>query len=382
MRIESITPTASVALADKARGLQVQGRRIVKLQTGDPDFPSHPLVIESAHVALLRGKTHYSHTAGEPELRLALAESVAGQSGGPIDLANVLVTTGAAHAIASIFAALIEPGKSVVVVKPNWSTVDSLITMLGGEVVPLRWAVGDELKAKLSQLSAPNICAIYINSPSNPTGNAFCQSDIDQVVSWAESRGAYVLSDEVYRHFYYTPSPQGTLLKWLGRYDKAIFIDSFSKKYAMTGWRVGYCVADPKVIAKISLAAQLTTTHVAPCIQAGALTALQSAEVSAYADAMRDEYRVRRSKSLELCHSLGLEVDAPRGAFYLFVPTEGLEDGSVAENLLETAGVCVVPGSAYGLGGEGFLRITYATGLNDVIEGIEAISKVISRLRN
>lgn len=377
MKIDAITPTASVALADKARHLIRQNIPVVKLQTGDPDFSTHPAIIEAAHRALKEGHTHYSFASGLPELREALAQSVREEiREEKINSNFVLVTHGAAEGIYATFAALLEHNDDVIILEPNWPTVASLVTLLGGNPIKVSYLQEDDAIIEcLNKLRTPRTKILCFNTPNNPTGMVLSERLLKRLVDWAAHFGIYVLADEVYRSLSFGLH-QSSVLPWLLAYDKIIFVDSFSKKYAMAGWRIGYIIASPKIIELIGKSSQLTITHVAPFVQYGALEALRNKEVAQYVQTMKQGYLERRNQGIAICGRLGLTVLPPDGAFYLFIHLGvGVDDSAFAATLLEKARVCVVPGSAYGEAGRGYIRVTYAAPISDLILGLEKIGE-------
>lgn len=384
MHIDNIKPTAAVALADMARELELTGISIIKLQTGDPDFDTHPAICDAATRALDDGLTHYSFSQGIPQLRSEIARELNNElSSELITKEWVLITNGAAEGIYSVMAALLEINDEVIILEPNWPTVDSLATLLGGKTRKVN-SLNDAatILEDLEDAYSDHTKILCFNSPNNPTGIVYDQQLINDVCHWAKQKGLYILADEVYRFLQYSDFPS-TSISNIIEYDRYIFVDSFSKKFAMTGWRIGYISANPTTLKKIAKASQLTVTHVAPFVQMAALTALTDEQSLNYCNMMRESYNKRRLALIDYCNSLKLEFLLPEGGFYLFVYLgSNINDVDFCNKMLNESQTCIVPGSAFGKSGENYIRISFATELEKAIEGIKRISTMISILNN
>lgn len=378
MNIEKIKPTAAVALADIARTLEHEGKKVVKLQTGDPDFATHHSIIDAANKAMQDGFTHYSFTQGLPILRDELANIIATEVGAGITKENILVTHGAAQAFSAVMSSLLEAGDEVLILEPNWPTIDSLVTLNGGKPVKIDITDPSNVISKLDEQWTDKTVMISFNSPNNPTGQVLSQEILDAICDWAIEKNIYIVADEVYRYLQYTDVPS-TSLKYISCYSKYIFIDSFSKKYAMTGWRIGYAVADKDVVKRVTKSSQLSITNVAPFTQLAALEAIKSEASAAYSGEMKQEYANRRDGIKKYCDELGLGYISPDGAFYLFIKLpEHINDVDFCNNLLYDKQVCVVPGSGFGKAGTGYVRVSYANKLETVLKGIKSIHETIN----
>jgi aspartate/methionine/tyrosine aminotransferase len=376
MKINEITATPSVALADDARKKELYGTKVIKLQTGDPDFDTHPLIKEAAYKALKDGYTHYSFSRGLPELRNVIAAEINKEIDGFLTENNVIITCGAVQAMQAVFAAILEKDEEVIVFEPNWPTVDSLITVNGG--IPKKISFLTDIDSIIEQLNSTyslKTKAIVLNSPNNPTGVVLKETPVNKIIEWAIGKKLYVICDEVYRYFQY--EEYSTSASYLNHYDKYIFIDSFSKKFAMTGWRIGYIVTSIEVLNNIAKASQINITHVAPFIQYAANVALSDKTVSDYCFQMKTTYAERRTKIMTRLEELKMDYIKPFGAFYFFIRLSGNDDESFSKEVLNTMNVCVVPGSAYGNSGKGFIRITFATDINEVFEGLNRLKQMM-----
>lgn len=378
MNIGNIKPTASVALADRVREMEATGKTIIKLQTGDPDCPTHPAVIDAAYKALQSGNTHYSSSPGLPVLRTKIAQVLSDEAGYTITMDQVLVTHGAAEGIMSVMAGLLEYGNEVLILEPAWPTVASLARLMGAVPIGINALETENVVPQLIHALSSKTRMVCVNSPNNPTGRVLPPEFFAWLVNWCKEHNLYLVSDEVYRFLVYD-GEAGSVLPHLADYDKAVFVDSFSKKFAMTGWRIGYLVAAAVTFKQILKASQLTITHVAPFVQLAALAALENALVAEASFDMKKKFSERRTAAISACQRLGLRYLDSGGAFYFFISTGRIDDINFAERLLEEYGVCVVPGSAYGEAGKGYVRITYAVNIKDVLEGLRCIAELLKR---
>jgi len=375
--------SATITLADRIRTLKCAGKEIVALQTGDPDFPTPAPIVEAAYKAIRDGLTHYSDSSGLPVLRQAIAEKILSENGGLYDPGTeILVTNGGVHAYYCALAAIVNPGDEVLVPDPSWMTHVNTVAMLGG--VPKRvasnieqefWPAIDEIEKTIS----PKTVALVLNSPNNPTGAVASFSYLQQIVDLAQRHGLYIISDEVYEYILFDEAKHISLAKFKKQYKKIIIVNSFSKSYAMTGWRIGYLAAPEKVISIALKASQNTITNVASFIQMAALSALTDAGVKKIVEKMMEGYAVRRNSALDLLKRSESQIYAfkPKGAFYLFINVENMRKSSaeIAECLLNEAQIAMVPGSVYGHYGEGFLRMTLAASETSIEKGLNGLIK-------
>ena len=383
MNIDIIKPTAAVALADIARKMEQEGKTIIKLQTGDPDFATHVSIIEAANKAMLKGQTHYSFSQGLPVLRKKLAEIYSHEIGSAVDEEQIIVTHGAAEGFFATIAAIIEPQDEVLLLEPNWPTVDSLVLLMGGKPVKINaLSTEEEIIKKLNQNYSSKTKMICFNTPNNPTGMVLSQSLIDNICDWAIQKNIYILADEVYRFLQFDVH-KTTSIKFLKTYSKYIYINSFSKKFAMTGWRIGYILSESTLVKRILKPSQLAITNVAPFVQIAALEGLTNAESIAYSEVMLAEYERRRNALTDYCRFFKMEYLNPGGAFYLFIklPLVGITDVEFCNKLLYDYNTCTIPGSAFGKSGSGFVRLSFANELETVKNGIDQVNLLINELK-
>lgn len=382
MNIDIIKPTAAVALADIARKMEAEGKKVIKLQTGDPDFSTHSTIIEAANKALLAGNTHYSFSQGLPILRKKIATQYGDELGISISQEQILISNGAAEGFFSVMAALIEPGDEVILLEPNWPTVDSLVLLMGGVPVKINALDNNEkILSKLNESYSAKTKMLCFNTPNNPTGMVLQQELIDTICNWAIEKKIYIVADEVYKFLQFSESNTSSI-NFLAKYPKYIYINSFSKKFAMTGWRIGYVIAEEKLLKRILKPSQLAITNVAAFIQYAALEAMENEGSKTYCNEMLKTYEERRSQLVLFCDSLNIKYIYPNGAFYLFIklPETNSDDVTFCERSLHDYQTCIVPGSAFGKSGAGYVRISFANSLETVKAGIKKIKELMNSL--
>jgi aspartate/methionine/tyrosine aminotransferase len=380
-QFEQIRQSATVAMNDRILAYKAAGNRVIQLQVGDPDFATPPAVLDVAFKAMQAGLTHYGPSRGTPDLRSAAASKLARDN----DLAydpetEILVTHGGIHAYYLAMQSILNPGDEVLVPDPTWATHANMATMLRGKVVrvpaPPEYGFIPPIDA-WSKALTPKTRAIVLNYPSNPTGAYPSREYLAQLQDFAGAHNLWVVSDEVYENLYYGEKP-ASAGAFLGAKERTILVHSLSKTYAMTGWRVGYLAAPQKVIENALKAGQNSITCVAPFVQKAAAFALTDPGVQAAAAEMRAAYARRRDLVLRIAAEYESEkvlVTPPMGAFYFFLDFRPLEMPSleICERILEEAGVGLVPGEAFGAGGEGFVRMTIAASDETVEAGFRAI---------
>lgn len=380
-QFELIRQSATVSLSDHINALKASGRKIVGLQVGDPDFNTHPAVIEIAFKAMQDGLTHYSPAVGTAELRKAVSVKLLRDEGVAYDPASeILVTHGGIHAYYLAMQSILNPGEDVLIPDPSWATHANMAIMLRGNVIrvpaPAENGFIPDFESWLKALT-PKTTAIVLNYPSNPTGAYPPHAYLQKLQDFARQQDLWVVSDEVYGSLYYGERPTSAAALD-GAKQRTLLVNSLSKSYAMTGWRVGFLAAPAQVIENALKAGQNSITCVAPFVQKAAAFALTDPGIQDVTANMRSAYARRRELVLRLAHELECEkvlVTPPQGAFYFFLDFRPLKmtSAEVCEKLLEEAGVALVPGSAFGGQGEGFVRMTIAASDEEVEAGFRKI---------
>jgi len=380
-QFDSIRQSATVAMADRILALKASGQKIIGLQVGDPDFATPPAVMDAATTAMKSGLTHYASSRGNPDLLAAVAKKLERDEGVSYDPASeILVTHGGIHAYYTAMQSILNPGDEVLVPDPSWATHANMAIMLRGTVtrIPAPAENGfipyfDSWEKALT----PKTLVIVLNYPSNPTGAYPTRQYLQKLQGFAKEHDLWIVSDEVYGSLYYGERPTSAAA-FDDAKERTLLVNSLSKSYAMTGWRVGFLAAPARVIGNALKAGQNSITCVAPFIQKAATFALTDPEIQQVTANMRSAYARRREKVLRIAHELECDkvlVTPPRGAFYFFLDFRPLKMTSVeiCERILEEEGVGLVPGSAFGAQGEGFVRMTIAASDEDVEVGFRKI---------
>lgn len=389
VQFNSLRQSATVAMADRILALKASGKKITGLQVGDPDFATPQAVLDVAYKAMQDGLTHYGPSKGYPELRRAAALKLERDSSVSYDPeTEVLVTHGGIHAYYLAMQSILNPGDEVLVPDPSWATHANMATMLRGKVIRIPAPAENGFIPHFEswgQALTPKTRVIVLNYPSNPTGAYPTREYLQELQDFAAKHNLWIVSDAVYEDLYYGEKPTSAAA-FDGAKERTLLVNSLSKSYAMTGWRVGYLAAPQAVIDNALKAGQNSITCVAPFIQKAAAFALTDPEIQQVTADMRAAYARRRELVLRLAHELEsgalsvskgekVLVTPPQGAFYFFLDFRPLKMTSleICERILEEASVGLVPGSAFGEQGEGFVRMTIAASDEDVEAGFRAI---------
>jgi len=382
-RVEALGEEAAFEVLALAQAMERAGANIVHLEIGEPDFDTPEHIKEAAIDALKKGLTHYTPTPGLLELREAIAERMRGDYGVDVKPEEVLVTPGAKPGIFYSLLAIVEEGDEVILPNPGFPAYENAVKLAGGKpvYVPLREekefrVTYDDIAERLSDKTK----AIIINSPHNPCGSMLTPSDIKDIAELAKKRGLYVLSDEVYSKLVYEGEFR-SLLNELSLEEGAIVIDGFSKTYAMTGWRLGYCIASRDLIKRMSKLQNNSVSCVPAFVQMAGIAALKGPQDCV--KEMARQYKERRDVIVNEINSVeGFNCQRPKGAFYAFanVKRYGMKSYDLMKFLLEKAKVAVLHGSAMGSYGEGYLRFSYATSVDKIREGFARIREALKRL--
>src|SRR5688572_5556858 len=380
-QFELIRQSATVAMSDRIIALKASGKKIVGLQVGDPDFGTPPAVVDESLKAMQSGLTHYGPSNGTLELRKAIAAKLLRDEGVIYDPASeILVTHGGIHAYYTGMQSILNPGDDVLIPDPSWATHSNMATMLRGSVIRIPAPAENGFIPYFESWEkalTPKTRIIVLNYPSNPTGAYPSREYLQKLQDFAKAHDLWVVSDEVYGSLYYEEKPTSAAAIE-GAKERTLLVNSLSKSYAMTGWRVGYLAAPKAVIENAIKAGQNSITCVAPFIQKAAAFALTDSAIQQVTAEMRAGYARRRSLVMRISHELESErvvVTPPQGAFYFFLDLRPLKMSSleICERILEEAGVGLVPGSAFGEQGEGFVRMTIAASDEEVEAGFRKI---------
>lgn len=380
-QFELIRQSATVSMSDHINALKAGGRDIIGLQVGDPDFATHPAILDSAMSALQNGLTHYAPSRGTPDLLSAVASKLSRDEGVSYNPASeILITHGGIHAYYTAMQSILNPGDEVLVPDPSWATHANMAIMLRGNVVRVPAPAENGFIPRFESWEkalTSRTRVIVLNYPSNPTGAYPTREYLQKLQDFATAHDLWIVSDEVYGSLYYGERP-ASAAAFNGAKERTLLVNSLSKSYAMTGWRVGFLAAPKAVIDNALKAGQNSITCVAPFIQKAAAFALTDPAIQQVNANMRAAYARRRELVLRLSHKLEcgkVLVAPPQGAFYFFLDFRPLKMSSfeICERILDEAGVGLVPGSAFGSQGEGFVRMTIAASDEDVETGFRKI---------
>src|SRR4030095_1552188 len=374
------TETAFEVLA-KAKALEAEGKNIIHLQIGEPDFTTPKNICDAAVRSIQAGDTHYTPAAGILELRKVIANYVSKTRGVEFSPDNVVMTPGAKPIMFFVILSLIQHGDEVIYPNPGFPIYESMINFAGGTAVPLRLKQEDNFNVDIKEfekLVTNKTRLVIINTPGNPTGKTIPQKDIEAMAEIIKDKDCFVLSDEMYSGIVYDGAIPFSITKINGFKDRTIILDGFSKTYAMTGWRAGYGIMNTElapVITKLMVNSNSCTNTMVQkaCIEA--LTGPQD-EV----DKMVVEFDKRRKFIVEGLNSIkGFNCTTPDGAFYAFprISDTGFTSKELADKLLYEAGVACLAGTSFGKFGEGFLRFSYANSVENINEAIKRIKSVL-----
>lgn len=367
----------------RARALEAQGKHIIHLEIGQPDFPTPKHVIEAGQRALDEGWTGYGPTPGFPDFREAIAEYITRTRGiSGITGKNVMVVPGGKPIMFFTMMAVLEPGDEVIYPNPGFPIYESMIKFLGATPVPVPLVESrgfsfdlDTFRQKLSDKTK----FVVLNSPANPTGGMIPKGDLEEMATMLRDRDVLVLSDEIYSRICYGVEPS-SITQFDGMLDKTIILDGFSKTYSMTGWRLGYGVMPlwlADAVDKLMVNSNSCTASFTQRAGMAALTGPQDA-----VDAMVAEFRRRRDAIVKGLNQIpGFSCTVPDGAFYAFpnVSKTGVSSKALADMLLNDAGVACLSGTAFGSYGDGYLRFSYAASLENIQEALSRIKAVSDR---
>jgi aspartate/methionine/tyrosine aminotransferase len=379
-KLVRISESASVAIADKVRFMERSGKRVIRLQTGDPDFSTPQEIVEAACSALRRGATHYSMSRGLLELRQAIAAKLLMDNRLDYDPQDeILVTHGGIHAVFISIAALVDAGDEVIILDPSWMPYAAAVSLSGAAPIRVASSASSGFQPQAERIRetiTPKTRMLVINSPCNPTGIVLNEAELLELAELAIEHNLIVIADEVYEKIIFDAASNKSIAALKGMRERTITINSFSKTYAMTGWRIGYLAGPVSLVRQILKVSQYTITNLAPFVQMAAIIALTSESCKKYTEFMRKEYQNRRRIALETLEEVEhIKAVLPAGTFYLMldVSSIGARSELVAADLLEKKLVATVPGIAYGACAEGFLRLSLTASEEDLRTALNRI---------
>lgn len=356
---------------------------VVSFALGEPDFTSPKHIIDATVASFQRGETHYTPNAGIPALREAVARSYQ-ERGLNYKPEEILIGSGAISVLCLACTAILDIGDEVLLPDPGWANYSGLIMQVGAVPVPVRVKEANGFMYDLEDLRAaitPKTKMILINSPSNPTGGVASAENLRQIADLVKEKDLYVLTDEIYHELLWSDEPYTSIASFPGMKERTLIVDGFSKKYAMTGFRLGYGAGPEEVIATMTKLLENVLSSVNEGIQWGGVAALTGDQSPV--EEMKEQYRRRRQIIVEGLNAIDrISCLAPMGAFYAFpnISKTGLSSRDFAIRLLKEKHTVVVPGTGFGEGGEGFVRISYATSEENIREGLKRIAEFVASL--
>lgn len=390
-RIGSIAESATLAVDSKAKALKAAGRPVIGFGAGEPDFPTPDLIVQAAVAAAQNPAMHrYSATNGLPALREAIAKKTLRDSGFEVDPARVLVTNGGKQALYNTFATLLDPGDEVIVVNPYWTTYPEAIALAGGTSVIVPTDETSGYRATVAQLEAARTTrtkVLLFVSPSNPTGAVYSPAETKAIGDWAVANNLWVVTDEIYEHLVYGDAKFASMpVLCPALVDKCVIVNGVAKTYAMTGWRVGWMIGPKDVIKAATNLQSHATSNVNNIAQFAAAAALNG-DLSAVNEMKTAFDRRRKLIVAELNKVNGFVCPMPEGAFYAYPSVKNVlgrtisgkqinSSADLAALILDEVEVAVVPGEAFGT--PGYLRLSYALGDADILEGVSRIQKLLA----
>ncbi|MBC7258395.1 MAG: pyridoxal phosphate-dependent aminotransferase [Chloroflexi bacterium] len=376
------TETAFEVLA-RAKALEAQGREIVHLEIGEPDFDTPKHIIEAACKALHSGYTHYTPSAGIPELRQAIAEEMSRTRGIPVEPENVVVTPGGKPIMFYAILALAEPGDEVIYPNPGFPIYESMINFTGAKPVPIPLREEYNFAFDIDEfrkLVTDKTKLIIINSPHNPTGGILDKETLEEIAKIAMERDIAVLSDEIYDRILYDGEFH-SIASIPGMQERTIILNGFSKTYAMTGWRLGYGVMPKDLAVHITRLMTNSNSCTNAATQVAGIAALKGPQDDV--DRMVAAFRERRDVIVKGLNEIpGVSCVLPPGAFYAFpnIKGTGMKSKALADYLLDEAGVACLSGTSFGAYGEGYLRLSYANSVPNIKKALERMAEAIAKL--
>src|ERR1700746_1021881 len=376
-RMSRLGPETAFEVLNKARALERQGKDIVHLEIGEPDFDTPSNVVEAAVAALHKGWTHYGASAGLPELRQAIADYVSRTRGVSVATDEVVVVPGGKPIIFFSILSLVDEGDEVIYPNPGFPIYESMINYVGGRAVPIALREDRDFALDVNELESlisNRTKLIIINSPQNPTGGGLGGRDIAQSAEERGDRNIMILSDEIYSRLLFDGEQHFSILSVPGMQERTILLDGFSKTYAMTGWRMGYGVMRPDLATHITRLMTNSNSCTASFTQIAGIEALRGPQDAV--DTMRAEFKKRRDVMVGGLNKIkGFSCRLPHGAFYVFPNIKGTAWPSkkLAREFLDEAGVAALSGTAFGEFGEGYLRFSVANSIENIEKALDCI---------
>ena len=387
-----LKPSETLAISTKAKALRAQGRNIIDFGLGEPDFVTPDNIIRAAEYAMAEGFTKYMPPAGFPALRQAIADKLRRENGLDYAPENIIVSCGAKQALYNVIMVLVEQGDEVLIPGPYWVTYPTQVLLAGGTPVIIPTTVAEDFKITgqmLRQYLTPRTRGIILNSPCNPTGAVYTPEELEDLAQVLLATDLFIITDEIYEHIIFDGIKQisiATLHPALQ--ERSVVVNGFSKAYAMTGWRLGYCAGPREVMEMCDRLQSQTTSNATSFAQVAGIEALTGPQDSVRS--MAQAFEERRNFVVARLNAIdGITCNMPHGAFYTFTHIDGLfgrrvqgqplqTSVDVVSYLLDVAGVALVPGDAFG--DDRYIRLSYAASMAELAEGLERVDRAVQQL--
>jgi aspartate/methionine/tyrosine aminotransferase len=383
-RVHNLTAEGAYAVLARAQELEAQGREVLHLEIGQPDFGTFAHISERGIQAIRDGQTRYNPPSGVPALRQVIAADAGRRRGMVFSPEQVVVGPGAKPGLFFPTLALVGPGDEVIYPDPGFPTYAAMIEIAGGVPVPVPLVEENNFSFDLDAFDErinPRTRLVILNSPANPTGGVIPQGDLEHIAAAAQRFDAWVISDEIYARLAYDRRPVPSIAALSGMPERTVIVDGFSKTYAMTGWRLGFAIMPQALAERVGLLLTHSVGCTATFTQIAGIEAITGPQEMV--DGIVDEYQRRRDRIVAGLNAIpGVRCQLPQGAFYVFpnIKSFGLSSSELARRLLDEAGVAVLAGTDFGPYGEGYLRLCYATSMQTIDRAVERISAFLSAL--
>lgn len=374
LRMASIHESTTLKISAMAKKLAAGGLDIIDMGVGEPDFDTPKHIVEAACSSLRMGETHYAPTAGIPELRRAIAEKLSRENSLHATTDDVVVTPGAKMAVFAAIQALLQEGDECALIGPSWVSYEPCVAFAGGSVA---WGKVDSnfMPQDIAETINSKTRLIIVNSPSNPTGSVFDQKVLEEIRDLAVDHNLFVISDEIYEKIIYDRE-HISIGSMPGMEDKTVTINGFSKVYAMTGWRLGYLTGPKETMKWVIRLLSHSVSQATTFVQRAGVVAMQGPQGEVAS--MVAEFRARRDMLVAGLADLGIPCSVPGGAFYVFPDVSQYGGGDAfTDRLLKDALIAATPGSAFGPGGNNYVRLSYAISKSRIKQALERIEKII-----
>jgi aspartate/methionine/tyrosine aminotransferase len=383
-RMQNIGTEGAFEVLAKARRLEAEGKNVIHLEIGEPDFPTPDNIVEAAYGAMRSDYTHYTPAGGILEVRQAVADFLNKRLGTDVDPYEVVMVPGSKNVLLFTLLSCVEPGDEVILPDPGYPVYESLVRFIEAKPVPIRLREERSFRMDLEELASlvtSRTRMLIVNTPQNPTGGILTREDVEFISRLAIERDLLVLSDEIYSQIVYGDFEHVSLLAQPGMRERTILLDGMSKAYAMCGWRLGYGVAPRELAARMETLMINTSSCAAAFTQMAAIEAFNAPESDAAVERMVGQFQRRRDLMVDGLNRIpGFRCARPEGAFYAFPNVEGtgMDERDMADRLLNEAGVAVLPGTAFGEGGKGYVRLAYTQSEKHLTEALERIENFMA----